>query len=106
MYQIPKVQRSAYISLDRRFLQYLNIIEKFNCVFCSYFNGLISYIQEIAARTEQYWRPIKYGRQLAYVHSRYKNFVDYGDDKLYRREFRKIRKDFSDLRSKEPSESP
>jgi hypothetical protein len=30
-----------------------------NCVYCGYFNGLIAYVQEIAARTEQFWLPHK-----------------------------------------------
>ena len=97
LYQIPKVRRSDHINLDRRFLHYLNIIEKLNCLFCSYFVGLISYVQEIAARTEQYWCPIKHSRHLASIHSRYKTFFDYGDDKSYRHGFGDIRKDFSDL---------
>lgn len=34
-------------------------MEKVNCVYCSYFNGLMSYLREIAGRTEQYWCPIR-----------------------------------------------
>ena len=30
------------------------ISEKFNCVYCGYFTGVISYAQEIAGKTEQY----------------------------------------------------
>ena len=58
-YGIPEVRRSDYIDLDRHSLSYLNFIEKVNCVYCSYFNGLIAYVQEIAARTEQFWLPHK-----------------------------------------------
>ena len=39
--------------IDRYALSYLNVIEKLNCVYCEYVNGLIAYVQEIAARTEQ-----------------------------------------------------
>ena len=59
IYGIPKVKRLDFIVFDRQFLNYLNIIEKINCAYCSYFNGLIAYAQEIAARTEQFWCPIK-----------------------------------------------
>jgi hypothetical protein len=58
-YGIPEVRRSDYIDLDRHSLSYLNFIEKVNCVYCGYFNGLIAYVQEIAARTEQFWLPRK-----------------------------------------------
>lgn len=97
VYNIPKVKRSDHIIIDRHFLKYLNIIEKMNCLFCSYFNGLIAFVQEVAARTEQYWCPIKHARNLAAVHSRYKNFIDYGNAEEYRKDFQKIRRDFSDL---------
>jgi len=56
IYGIPLVKRENYILVDRHSLQYLNLIEKLNCVYCGYFNGLIAYVQEIAARTEQYWQ--------------------------------------------------
>ena len=98
IYGIPKVKRSAYIIMDRHALQYLNIIEKMNCAYCGYVNGLIAYIQEIAARTEQYWCPIKHARKLAAMHSRYHKFVEYGDCKDYQDRLATLRKDFDDLR--------
>lgn len=104
VYNIPKVKRSEYIVIDRRFLKYLNIIEKMNCLFCSYFNGLIAFVQEVAARTEQYWCPIKHAQNLLLVHSRYKNFVDYGHAQAYRETFQKIRRDYSDLDEKNNQE--
>lgn len=76
IYGIPKVKRADYVIFDRQYLSYLNIIEKLNCAYCSYFNGIIAYIQEIAARTEQFWCPIKHARNLSTLHSRYQNFVD------------------------------
>jgi hypothetical protein len=55
IYKIPRVKRNDYIVIDRQNLGYLNGIEKFNCVYCGYFNGLVAYVQEVVARTEQYW---------------------------------------------------
>ena len=46
------MRRRDYFAIDRHKLAYLNAIEKFNCLFCSYTNGLIGYVREIAARTE------------------------------------------------------
>jgi len=97
IYGIPKVKRSEYIINDRHSLQYLNIIEKLNCTYCGYFNGLLAYIQEIAARTEQYWCPIKHARKLAAIHSRYHKFLEYGDCKDYQDKLAALRKDFIDL---------
>ena len=98
VYGIPKVRKRDYIVLDRNYLSYLNAIEKINCTFCAYFTGLIAFVQEVAARTEQYWCPVKHARKLRSMHSRYEKFIDYGDCASYRDELESIRKDFDDLR--------
>jgi len=83
LYDIPRVVRSEYIFFDRHHLAYLNSIEKLNCVYCSYGNGVISYSREIISRTEQYWCPIKHARKVVDAHARYENFLDYGDATAY-----------------------
>ena len=97
VYGIPKVKRADHIVFDRHYLSYLNGFEKINCYYCGYFNGLIAYVQEIAARTEQYWCPIKHAKRTKTTHSRYKKFFDYGDGSTYRTHNKKVRRDFSDL---------
>jgi hypothetical protein len=97
IYGIPKVKRRDYIVFDRQYLQYLNLIEKINCAYCSYVNGLLAYLQEIAARTEQFWCPIKHAKRIKTLHSRYQKFVSYGDAKTYRSQVDIIRHDFKDL---------
>jgi hypothetical protein len=44
------VRRSTYIVIDRQNLAYLNAIEKANCVYCGYANGVFAYVREIAGR--------------------------------------------------------
>jgi hypothetical protein len=95
LYRIPKVRRRDYLIFDHHNLAYLNLIEKVNCAYCSYGNGLLSYIKEIVARTEQYWCPIKHARRVRQAHSRYSRFVDYGDAEGYRRELENLRCDFN-----------
>ena len=104
VYKIPKVKRSRYIVIDRHALSYLNAIEKLNCIYCGYFNGLIAYILEISGRTEQYWCPIKHARRTSGFHSRYSKFLEYGDAEGYRNEVDKVRQDFEDLQSSEENE--
>jgi hypothetical protein len=99
IYKIPKVKRADYIIIDRHALAYLNIIEKINCLYCGYFTGLISYIQEVASRTEQYWCPIKHARRMQSISSRYKYFFDYGDAESYRYKLEKVRGAFDDLKN-------
>ncbi|MEZ5294603.1 MAG: hypothetical protein R2745_26230 [Vicinamibacterales bacterium] len=83
-YGLPRVPRAAYFPLDRHKLRYLNAIEKANCTFCTYANGLFAYVREVAARTEQYWCPIKHARPVPAPHGRYHRFFDYGDAAAYR----------------------
>jgi hypothetical protein len=64
VYGVPKVNRGDYLIFDRHHLAYLNALEKLNCAYCSYANGLIAYVREIAGRTEQYWCPIKHARRV------------------------------------------
>ena len=96
-YNIPKVRRGDYIVIDRHYLSYLNWIEKINCVYCGYFNGLIGYVREIAARTELYWCPIKHARPTKARHSRSHRFFDYGDAEGYRQGLAQLRKSMRDL---------
>lgn len=104
IYKIPKVKRSRYIVIDRHALSYLNGIEKLNCMYCGYFNGLIAYIMEISGRTEQYWCPIKHARRTSGFHSRYSKFLEYGDAEGYRQELDKVRQDFEDIKTLEEDE--
>ena len=97
VYGIGKVDRSKYLAFDRRHLAYLNALEKLNCEYCSYANGLIAYVREIAARTEQYWCPIKHAIRVRATHEHYRRFLDYGDAKAYRDELQDLRRELRDL---------
>jgi hypothetical protein len=92
IYGIPLVRAKDYFVFDRRLLPYLNWFEKFNCFYCSYFNCLVAYLQEIAGRTERYWCPIKHSRRVINTHSHYNKFVDYSDAKKLRLDWEKLRK--------------
>jgi hypothetical protein len=97
VYGIPKARRRDYIAIDRNKLRYLNALEGFNCMYCSYGNGVLAYAVEIAGRTEQHWCPIKHARRVQNAHDRYAYFLPYGDAQAYRKEIDKIRDDFKDL---------
>jgi hypothetical protein len=84
IYGIPKVRRGDYLVFDRAHLAYLNAIEKLNCAYCTYANGVIAYVREIASRTEEYWCPIKHARRVVGTHARYSGFEDFGDAEAYR----------------------
>jgi hypothetical protein len=90
-WNIGRVRRRDYFAIDRHRLAYLNGIEGLNCLFCSYANGLIAYVREIAARTESYWCPIRHARRLRGTHDRYAAFAAYGDPGAYRQRLAALR---------------
>jgi hypothetical protein len=91
IYGIPLIERSKYLVVDRQHLEYLNAIEKLNCMYCGYGSGLISYVREIIACTEQYWCPIKHASQVLDAHRLMENYVDYGDAEAYRKNLYQLR---------------
>ena len=96
VYRIPKVRRSDYLVFDREDLPYLNVIEKFNCFYCSYGNGVAAYTREVAARTEQYWCPIKHARRIRDAHDRYPKFFDHGDAEAFRQGLARMRRRYDE----------
>ncbi|MBF0169136.1 MAG: hypothetical protein HQL45_16055 [Alphaproteobacteria bacterium] len=92
---IKSVPRSDYIVIDRHKLAYLNLVEKLNCVYCGYANGLAALVTEVASRTEQYWCPIKHARRIKNAHARYGRFVDYGDAEGFRARLAELRDELS-----------
>ena len=90
-YRLPRVRRSEYLVFDREALAYLNWIERLNCWFCEYANGVAAYVRENASRTEQYWCPIKHALKITNPHKRYQAFVDYGDADGYRARLDRLR---------------
>ena len=93
LYRIARVPRSQYIIVDRHKLPYLNVIEKFNCLYCGYCSGVFAYAREIGARTEQYWCPIKHARGVLDPHRRYAQFADFGLAEEYHQTSIQLRKD-------------
>jgi hypothetical protein len=96
IYGIPLVCRADYLIIDRQHLAYLNVIEKFNCVYCGYGNGLIEFAREVIARTEQYWCPIKHAHRTLDPHRRTQKFVDYGDVDAWLNNLEAVRQDFTE----------
>ena len=83
VYGIPKVRRRDHIRIDRQHLDYLNWVQKLNCVYCGYCNGVVSWVREVAGRTEAYWCPIKHAARMSGTHGHYGGFLDFGDGEGY-----------------------
>src|SRR3989344_5807123 len=87
-YKISYVNRSAYIKIDRHKLSYLNWIEKLNCAYCGYANGLMHYASKIAGGTEKYWCGIKHKKSKDFIPpDHHKDFLEYGDEKEFNKKF-------------------
>jgi hypothetical protein len=99
LYRIPRVPRRRYVVLDRHRLPYLNAIEKAHCAYCSYVTGVVAYVREVAACTEQYWCPIKHAGPVLSPHVHYQLFLDYGDAAGYRRRLPELRRTITTPRS-------
>lgn len=95
IYGIAKVKRGNYIVLDRQNLEYLNFFQRFHCSYCAYGAGLVAYIGEIVARTEQYFCPIKHARKVLGTHSRYVHFLDFGDSADYETRLEEFRRELA-----------
>lgn len=86
LYGISYVKRSKYIKIDRQKLSYLSPIEKLNCMYCGYVNGLYAYAVQIAGETEKYWCGIKHQKDPNFVQPKHhEEFLEYGDEKGYKK---------------------
>ena len=102
LYQMARVRRDDYVVFDRQHLEYLNIMERLHCTYCAYANGLLGYVGEIAARTEQYWCPIKHAHKVLGTHARYAQFLDYGDAHQYHAGVARMRSMLADELTRPP----
>ncbi len=102
VFGVPLVRRRDYVVIDRHRLGYLSRIQRLNCAYCGYVNGVLAYVTEVAGRTEQYWCPIKHALRRRGAHGRYAHFMAYGDAGQFRRDFERVRRDFSDVATDRP----
>ncbi len=91
VFKFKLVKRSDYMHFDHQYLGYLNSIEKLNCLYCSYFNGLMLYASAIAGRTELYFCPIKHAKKVVAQHMYYDEFLTYGDEEDYQEKLKELR---------------
>jgi hypothetical protein len=84
LYDLPYVNRSAYIKLDRYKLPYLSWGDKLNCLYCEYVNGFFHYSVAIAGETEKYWCGIKHQNVEGFNHpEHHKEFLEYNDKESF-----------------------
>jgi len=97
VYRIKRVRRGDYLVYDRHHLEFLNWFERLHCSYCEYANGLLAYAGEIAARTEQYFCPIKHAHKVLGSHARASRFLDYGDATDYHQRLERYRRALEEI---------
>lgn len=63
--RMPLVPRDKYILIDRGRLKGLNIVQRFNCMYCDYANGAIAWMKAVINTTEVYSCAIKHSSKCA-----------------------------------------
>ena len=85
LYDIPLVERKKYIKIDRHKLKYLDWVEKINCAYCGYGNGVLNYASAIAIATEKYWCGIKHSKDQYFIEpEHHRDYLEYGDEEGYK----------------------
>jgi hypothetical protein len=80
LYGMELVERGKYIKIDRQRLKYLNGLEKLDCMYCGYANGVIHYVSVIVGETERYWCGIEHNQEEGFKNPKHhKDFLPYGD---------------------------
>jgi hypothetical protein len=51
----------------------------------------------VAARTEQYWYPIKHARRIKAANEHYPEFVDFGDAEVCQQGLIRLRRQYQDI---------
>jgi hypothetical protein len=88
LYDIQYIDRSKHIRIDRHKLKYLNPLQKINCAYCGYANGLFNYATEIAGETEKYWCGIQHQKDKNFNSpTHHTDFIEYNNSE----EFHKLK---------------
>jgi hypothetical protein len=86
LYGLERKQLRSYVSFDRSKLKYLKLIDKINCAYCTYGNGVLNWAGDIAKATEYYWCGIKHHDQPTNPAFAYQDkFAAYGSEEDYRK---------------------
>lgn len=94
LYGLSYVPRSEYIRIDRQRLPYLSLMEKFNCMYCGYVNGLFGYAMRIAGDTERFWCGIKHKKGGGFHEpAHHRDFTPFGDEMSFEKEYPKPNRD-------------
>ena len=91
-YRIPYVKRGQYIKIDRHKLSYLDPMQKLNCAYCGYANGVLQYCVQIFGETEKYWCSINHEKDEIFIAPPHPTeFNAYNNEEEYIKEYKSKR---------------
>ncbi len=89
IYGLPIIKRGDYIAIDRHKLDYITWLDKLNCMYCGYINGLVVFILKIVGETEKYWCGIKHENKKGFVQPRHhRYFSEYNNQEVFNKKYK------------------
>lgn len=61
---IPKIQKNTFVVMERWDLSKLTFMQKINCVYCEYVNGILAFAKAVGNQTEVYSCAIRHNHAL------------------------------------------
>ncbi|OGY87348.1 MAG: hypothetical protein A2233_01445 [Candidatus Kerfeldbacteria bacterium RIFOXYA2_FULL_38_24] len=90
LYGIPYVRRKSYVRIDRHKLSYLTRLQKINCMYCGYVNGVVQYWVKIAGETEKYWCGIAHKKTVDFFPPpHHQDFLEYDNKEAFNRQYKR-----------------
>ena len=77
--EIPKISKKQFVVMERWDLSKLTFLQKINCVYCEYTNGILAYAKAVGNQTEIYSCAIKHRHALKH----HKHEKDFYPEKLF-----------------------
>lgn len=86
LYGIELVNRKQYVVCSPRGRAALTWLDRFNCWYCAYANGVFNFARAVAGETEKYWCPIRHLAKPDFKEpAHHKDFVQDGDEEALQR---------------------
>lgn len=80
LYGLKLFNYANYVRFDRERLRFLKGRQWWFCLYCTYMNGTLAYMVDIAGKTEEYWCNMMHREGDGFIPQPHqKNFAPYGD---------------------------
>lgn len=95
LYDMEYIDYRNHFRFDRHRIGGISPLQKFNCIYCEYGNGLASFTKEVIGKTEAFWCPIKHEDSPESPHAYYQQFMEYGNGRNFEEKRETVREKLS-----------